>query len=150
MLIVTRQHTALIVICQSTPLIVTCQYTHDDDVDKIAQGHWPSCSRTWSWRCGRCTGDTCPSLRCPGGPSVPTAGASGSECAGSSAPSEIHEILPTLTDRLPSRCLTRQEETALSHLHIIGHSYLTHLFLLKGEEPPVCVSCDELLSLEHI
>ena len=27
---------------------------------------------------------------------------------------------------------------------------ITHLFLLKGEEPPFCVSCDELLSLEHI
>ena len=44
--------------------------------------------------------------------------------------------------------LSRREETALSRLHI-GHSHVTHLFLLKGEEPPSRVSCDEPLSLEH-
>ena len=42
-----------------------------------------------------------------------------------------------------------RRETALSRLHI-GHSHITNLFLLKGEEPPSCVSCDEPLSLQHI
>ena len=60
-----------------------------------------------------------------------------------------HKILLKLTDRLPSRCLTRREETALSRLYI-GHSHVAHLFLLKGEEPHLCVSCDEPLSLEYI
>ena len=45
---------------------------------------------------------------------------------------KLHKILPKLTDRLRSRCLTRREETALSRLHI-GHSHVTHLFLLKEE-----------------
>ena len=62
---------------------------------------------------------------------------------------KLHKILPKLADRLPSRCFTRREETALSRLHI-GHSHVTHLFLLKGEEPPSCVSCDEPHSLQHI
>ena len=32
----------------------------------------------------------------------------------------------------------------------IGHSVLTHSFLLKGEEPPVCIRCDKRLTIEHI
>ena len=32
----------------------------------------------------------------------------------------------------------------------IGHSFLTHSFLLKGEEPPMCIGCDKHLTIEHI
>ena len=53
---------------------------------------------------------------------------------------KLHKILPKLTDHFPSR-LTRREEAALSRLHI-GHSHVTHFFLLKGTDPPFCVSCD--------
>ena len=28
-------------------------------------------------------------------------------------------------------------------------SFITHSFLLKGEKPPVCIGCDELLTIEH-
>ena len=35
-------------------------------------------------------------------------------------------------------------------LHGPGHSFITHSFLLKGEELPVCIGCDELLTYEHI
>lgn len=42
----------------------------------------------------------------------------------------------------------RIEETVISRLHI-GHSYVTQSFLLKGEEPPVSIPCDELLTIEH-
>ena len=35
-------------------------------------------------------------------------------------------------------------------LHGPGHSFITHSFLLKGEEPPMCIGCDELLTYEHI
>ena len=27
---------------------------------------------------------------------------------------------------------------------------MSHAFLLKGEEPPVCITCDELLTVKHI
>ena len=37
----------------------------------------------------------------------------------------------------------------IAQLHI-GHSFITHSFLLKGEEPPVCIGCDELLTIKHI
>ena len=32
----------------------------------------------------------------------------------------------------------------------IGYSFITHSFLLKGEQQPVCIGCDELLTIEHI
>ena len=32
----------------------------------------------------------------------------------------------------------------------IGHSFITHSFLLKGEEPPLCIGCDKRLTIEHI
>ena len=34
-------------------------------------------------------------------------------------------------------------------LHI-GHSFITHSFLLKDEEPPMCTGCDKRLTIEHI
>ena len=37
----------------------------------------------------------------------------------------------------------------MARLHI-GHSFITHSFLLKGEEPPMCIGCDQHLTIEHI
>ena len=37
----------------------------------------------------------------------------------------------------------------MARLHI-GHSFITHSFLLKGEEPPMCIGCDKRLTIEHI
>ena len=37
----------------------------------------------------------------------------------------------------------------MAWLHI-GHSFITHSFLLKGEEPPMCIGCDKRLTIEHI
>ena len=43
----------------------------------------------------------------------------------------------------------RKEETVMARLHI-GHSFLTQSFLLKGEEPPLCIGCDKRLTIVHI
>ena len=37
----------------------------------------------------------------------------------------------------------------IARLHI-GRSFITRSFLLKGEEPPVRIGYDELLTTEHI
>ena len=42
-----------------------------------------------------------------------------------------------------------KEETVMARLHI-GYSYITHSFLLKGEEPPMYIGCDEVLTIEHM
>ena len=37
----------------------------------------------------------------------------------------------------------------MARLHI-GHSFITHSFSLQGEEPPMCIGRDELLTIGHI
>jgi len=32
----------------------------------------------------------------------------------------------------------------------IGHTYLSHSYLLKDEDPPVCIPFNSLLTVEHI
>ena len=43
----------------------------------------------------------------------------------------------------------RKVEVVLSRLRI-GHTYLTHQYLLEGGNVPVCARCDMTLSVEHI
>jgi len=45
--------------------------------------------------------------------------------------------------------LTRQEQILYNRLRI-GHTYLTHSYLLKDEDPPICIRCNSLLTVEHI
>ena len=47
-----------------------------------------------------------------------------------------------------SFCNARKENTVFNRLHI-GHSYLTHSFILRKEEAPVCVACN-VLTVKHI
>ena len=37
----------------------------------------------------------------------------------------------------------------MARLHI-GHDFITHSFLLKGEEPPMCIGYDKRLTIEHV
>ena len=60
-----------------------------------------------------------------------------------------HEVIPKLPDKLLSFCNARKEGTVLNRLHI-GHSYLTHSFILRKEEAPVCVACNVALTVKHI
>ena len=62
---------------------------------------------------------------------------------------KLHKIFPVLKQCVVCPRKNRKEETVLTRLHI-GHSFITHSFLLKGEEPPMCIRCDELLTIEHI
>ena len=43
----------------------------------------------------------------------------------------------------------RRDELILRRLRI-GHAYLTHQHLLCGDPSPICVGCQERLSVEHI
>ena len=62
---------------------------------------------------------------------------------------KFYEILPKLQDKLISFCNTRKENTVLNRLHI-GHSYLTHSFILRKEEAPVCVACNTVITVKYI
>ena len=62
---------------------------------------------------------------------------------------KVHEILPKLPDKLLSFYNTKKENTVLNRLHI-GHSYLTHSFILRKEQAPVCVACNVVITVKHI
>ena len=42
----------------------------------------------------------------------------------------------------------RKKYTVLNRLHI-GHSYLTHSFILRREEAPVCVACGADITVKY-
>ena len=60
---------------------------------------------------------------------------------------KFNEILPIQPDKLLSLCNTRKEDTVLNRLHI-GHSYLTHSFILRKEEASVCVAFN-VITVKH-
>ena len=54
-----------------------------------------------------------------------------------------HKVVPNPTHT------NTTEMTVITRLHI-GHSFITHSFLLKGEQLSMCIGCDERLTIEHI
>ena len=45
--------------------------------------------------------------------------------------------------------IIREKKTVLYRLHI-GHSYLTHSFILRTEEAPDCFACNVPITVKHI
>ena len=62
---------------------------------------------------------------------------------------KINYIFPVLKECIVCPRTNRKEETMMAQLHI-GHSFITHSFLLKDEETPMCIGCDQHLTIEHI
>ena len=62
---------------------------------------------------------------------------------------KLYQIKPTLGEQLNSFRISRKEEVVLCRLRI-GHTYFTHSFLLKGEDPPECIACQEPYTVKHI
>ena len=62
---------------------------------------------------------------------------------------KLHAVQPTLGKWKGSSRTSRREETVLSRLRI-GHSRLTHSFLLRREDPPECIPCQCPLTIKHI
>ena len=64
---------------------------------------------------------------------------------------EIHEFsnYPTVGDYKQKTCLSRRDSVLLNRLRI-GHTSLTHSFLLSGDDLPECGTCQCLLTVKHI
>ena len=58
------------------------------------------------------------------------------------------QIKPTLGE-WPPGCTSRKEEVVLSRLRI-GHTYFSHSYILRQEDPPECTSCQEIYSVRHV
>ena len=57
---------------------------------------------------------------------------------------KLHSIKPSLGEWQPNYRIDR----TLARLRI-GHTFITHSFLMKGEEWPLCISCQEPFSVKH-
>ena len=62
---------------------------------------------------------------------------------------KLHSIKSILGEWRPAFRADRKEEGVLARLRI-GHSFITHSYLLKGEEQPTCVPCDTPFTIKHI
>jgi len=62
--------------------------------------------------------------------------------------SEIENKLHSIEPRVNMLRLPRQE--IIIHRLRIGHTYLTHGHLLRGETPPRCLACQVDLTVEHV
>ena len=60
---------------------------------------------------------------------------------------KLHEIKPVFGKNNIYRSL-RREEVVLTRLRI-GHTRLTHSYLLKREDQPFCISCNEPFTVKH-
>ena len=64
-----------------------------------------------------------------------------------SGQSKLFITKPSLGEWLPPLQTNRREEIILARLRI-GHTYVTHSYLLEGE--PKCIACNEPLTVKHI
>jgi kelch-like protein 2/3 len=62
---------------------------------------------------------------------------------------KLHSLKPVLGEWKQSYRHSRRDEVVLARSRI-GHSYLTHAYLLKGEEQPECVDCQSPLTVKHV
>lgn len=62
---------------------------------------------------------------------------------------KLHSIKPSLGEWRPAYRIDRKEEVVLARLRI-GHTFVTHSFLFKGDEQPKCIPCDAPFTVEHI
>ena len=62
---------------------------------------------------------------------------------------KLKRILPKLNENHTPKGITRRDGSICARLRI-GHSYLTHCYLLKGETQPFCVSSNEALTINNL
>ena len=62
---------------------------------------------------------------------------------------KLHVVKPLLDEWASARHRDRFFEVVLCRLRI-GHTHLTHGYLLRGEDPPTCEHCSDPLTVVHI
>ena len=61
----------------------------------------------------------------------------------------LFKIKPTLGEWPSGFRNYREEEVVLSRLRI-GHTYFSHSYILRQEDPPKCTACQEIYSVRHV
>ncbi len=62
---------------------------------------------------------------------------------------KLHQIQTVIGYTPLSGVYCRHDESVLRRCRI-GHSHMTHSYILKGEDKPQCITCDEDLTVKHI
>ena len=62
---------------------------------------------------------------------------------------KLHEIFPNISKTMSFPKKTRKEQTVLTRC-CIGHSRLTHMYLLRNEPYPECVACQCPMTIKHL
>ena len=62
---------------------------------------------------------------------------------------KLHAIRPTVGDYKQKTCLSRRDSVLLNRLRI-GHTRLTHSYLVLGDDLPECGTCQCQLTMKHI
>ena len=61
----------------------------------------------------------------------------------------LHSVKPVLGDWQSSYRRCRKDEVVLCRARI-GHTYMTHSYILKKDPPPQCEHCQCILTVRHI
>ena len=61
---------------------------------------------------------------------------------------KLHELKPDFNSKCSFLGYSRQIQTKITRCRI-GHTRLTHAYLLTKEQPPFCISCDESFTVKH-
>ena len=61
---------------------------------------------------------------------------------------KLHELKPDFNSKCSFLGYSRQIQTKITRCRI-GHTRLTHTYLLTNEQPPFCISCNEPFTVKH-
>ena len=61
---------------------------------------------------------------------------------------KLHELRPDFNSKCSFLGYSRQNQTKITRCRI-GHTRLTHAYLLTNEQPPFCISCNEPFTVMH-
>ena len=62
---------------------------------------------------------------------------------------KLHAIKSLIREQPSASRSVRREEAVMSRLRL-GHSYLTHSYLMRREPPPEWLTCQCRLTIEHV
>ena len=71
------------------------------------------------------------------------------ECWSPCRDNKLLKIKPTLGEWPPGFKKFRKEEVVVSRLRI-GHAYFSHSYILRREDPPECIACQDIYSVRHV
>ena len=63
--------------------------------------------------------------------------------------SKLHSVKPVLGDWQSSYRRYRKDEVVLRRA-LIGHTHLTHSYILRKDPPPLCEHCQCIMTVHHI